>query len=117
MYSVKTTTDPNNATEAATIDDSKKALIREIFWLMNTLTAQTETKTETVITQTVDGHGNVVETTTTVTKVYLYITVTHNSADEMANHYGFNEAQRAQLSELLSDENRSMWDGVLPGIT
>ena len=117
MYSVKTTTDPNNATEAATIDDSKKALIREIFWLMNTLTAQTETKTETVVTQTVDGHGNVVETTTTVTKVYLYITVTHKSTDEMANHYGFNEAQRAQLSELLSDENRSMWDGVLAGIT
>lgn len=117
VYSVKTTTDPNNATEAATIDDSKKALIREIFWLMNTLTAQTETKTETVVTQTVDGHGNVVETTTTVTKVYLYITVTHKSTDEMANHYGFNEAQRAQLSELLSDDNRSMWDGVLAGIT
>lgn len=116
VYSVKTTTDPNNATEAATIDDSKKALIREIFWLMNTLTAQTETKTETVVTQTVDGHGNVVETTTTVTKVYLYITVTHKSADEMANQYGFNEAQRAQLSELLSDENRSMWDGGLAGI-
>lgn len=117
VYSVKTTTDPNNATEAATIDDSKKALIREIFWLMNNLTAQTETKTETVVTQTVDGHGNVVETTTTITKVYLYITVTHKSADDMANHYGFNEAQRAQLSELLSDENRSMWDGVLAGIT
>lgn len=46
-----------------------------------------------------------------------YHTVTHKSTDEMANHYGFNEAQRAQLSELLSDENRSMWDGVLAGIT
>lgn len=117
VYSVKTTTDSNDATEVASIDDDKKALIREIFWMMNTLTAQTETKTETVVTQTVDGHGNIVDTTTTVTKVYLYITVTHKSTDEMANHYSFNEEQRAQLSELLSNKNRSMWDGVLAGMT
>ena len=113
VYSVKTTTDLNNAIEVVTIDDSKRAFIHEIFWLMNTITAQIETKNETVVFQTVDGHGNVVENTTIVTKVYLYITVTHKSTDEMANHYGFNEAQRAQLSELLSDDNRSMWDWIL----
>lgn len=114
VYSVKTTTDPNNATEAATIDDSKKALIREIFWLMNTLTAQTETRTETVVTQSVDDHGNIVETTTTVTNVYLYITVTHKSTDEIANHYGFNETQRIQLSELLSESNQNVWSSLIP---
>lgn len=117
VYSVKTTTDPDNPQEVATVDDSKKALIRELFWLMNTLTARTETKTETVITQTEDGHGNIVETETTVTKTYLYIVTEHKTAEDMAAYYGFNEDQRQQLSELLSEENRSMWDGVLSGIT
>lgn len=117
VYSVKTTTDPDHPQEVATVDDSKKALIRELFWLMNTLTARTETKTETVITQTEDGHGNIVETETTVTKTYLYIVTEHKTAEDMAAYYGFNEDQRQQLSELLSEENRSMWDGVLSGIT
>lgn len=115
IYSVKTTTDLNNLTEIVTIDDSKKALIREIFWLMNTITAQTETKIETVVTQTIDTYGNVVETTTNVTTIYLYITVTHKSADEMANYFGFNEDQQSQLAELLSDQNRSIWDMLLTG--
>ena len=63
-----------------------------------------------MVTQTTDEHGNVVETTTTVTTIYLYITVTHKSADEMANYYGFNEDQRKQIAELLSDENSNMWN-------
>jgi len=113
IYSVKTTTDPNNPTETVTIDDSKKALIREIFWLMNTITVQTETKNETVVTQTTDTHGNVVETSTTVTTIYLYITVTHKSVNEMANYYEFNEDQRKQIAELLSDENSNMWNILL----
>ncbi len=116
VYSVKTTTDPSNADEVATIDDGKKALIHEIFWLINTLTAVTETKTETIITQTTDEHGNLVETTTSEDKVYLTITVSHKTADEMADHYGFNEEMRVQLAEMLSEEKRGMWDGMLEGI-
>lgn len=113
IYSVKTTTDSNNPTETVTIDDSKKALIREIFWLMNTIIAQTETKAETVVTQTIDTYGNVVEATTNVTTIYLYITVTHKSVDEMANYYEFNEDQRKQIAELMSDENSNMWNILL----
>lgn len=116
VYSVKTTTDPSNADEVATIDDGKKALIREIFWMMNTLSAVTETKTETITTQTTDEHGNLVETTTSEDKVYLTITVSHKTADEMADHYGFDEEMRAQLAEMLSEENRGMWDGMFEGI-
>ena len=116
VYSVKTTTDPDAPQEVATVDDSKKALIRELFWLMNTLTARTETKTETVTTQTDDGHGNTVEAQTTVTKTYLYIETTHKTAEDMAAYYGFNEEQKKQLAELLSENNSSMWDGVLAGV-
>lgn len=116
VYSVKTTTDPDDAAEVASIDDGKKAIIREVFWLMNTINARTESRTETVVTQSYDSRGNVVETTTNVTKVYLIITVTHKTATEMADHYGFIEDQREQLAELLSEENHGMWDAVLAGV-
>lgn len=116
VYAVKTTTDPDNAQEVASMDDSKKAILKDIFWQMNEIASRTETATETVITETDDGHGNIVETTTTVTRTTLYITVSHKTAEEMADHFNFNADQRAQLAELLADENRSMWSTVLYGI-
>lgn len=116
IYAVKTTTDPDNAQEVATIDDSKKAILTDIFWQMNQISTRTETKTEEVITETDDGHGNIVQTVTTVTRTYLYITVSHKTAEEMANQYNFNADQRKQLAELLAEENRSMWSAVLYGI-
>ena len=116
VYAVKTTTDPDNAQEVATMDDSKKAILKDIFWQMNEISSRTETKTEEVITETDDGHGNIVETRTTVSRTYLYITVSHKTAEEMANQYNFSADQRKQLSELLAEENRSMWSAVLYGI-
>ena len=117
VYAVKTTTDPDAPQEVATVDDAKKAILKDIFWRMNELSSRTESKTEEVITETDDGHGNIVETTTTVTRTYLYITVSHKTADEMADQYGFNEEQRQQLSELLAEENNSLWSAVLYGIS
>ena len=116
IYAVKTTTDPDNAQEVATMDDSKKAILKDIFWQMNEISSRTETKTEEVITETDDGHGNIVETTTTVTRTYLYITVSHKTAEEMADQYNFNADQRKQLAELLADENQRLWCAVLYGI-
>ena len=117
VYAVKTTTDPDDPQEVATVDDSKKAILKDIFWQMNDLSSHTESKAEDVITETDDGHGNIVETVTTVTRTYLYITVSHKTADEMADLYGFNEEQRQQLSELLAEENNSLWSAVLYGIS
>lgn len=116
VYAVKTTTDPGNAQEVATMDDSKKAILKDIFWQMNQISSRTETKTEEVMTETDDSHGNIVETKTTVTRTYLYITVSHKTAEEMADQYHFSADQRKQLAELLADENRSMWSAVLYGI-
>ena len=117
VYAVKTTTDPDDPQEVAMVDNAKKAILKDIFWRMNELSSRTESKTEEVITETDDGHGNIVETTTTVTRTYLYITVSHKTADEMADLYGFNEEQRQQLSELLAEENNSLWSAVLYGIS
>ena len=116
VYAVKTTTDPNDPQEVATVDDAKKAILKDIFWQMNEISSRTERKTEAVITETDDGHGNIVETTTTVTRTYLYITGSHRTAEEMADHFNFNADQRQQLSELLAEGNRSIWSAVLYGI-
>lgn len=116
VYAVKTTTDPDNPQEVATMDDNKKALLKEIFWAMNEVSSRTETGTTTQTVETDDGAGNIVETTETVTKTTLYITVTHKTADEMADAYNFTADQRAQLAELLAEENRGMWSSVLYGI-
>lgn len=116
VYAVKTTTDPDDPQEVATVDDAKKAILKDIFWQMNEISSHTESKTEEVITETDDGHGNIVETTTTVTRTYLYITVGHKTAEEMADRFSFNADQRQQLSELLAEENRKLWSSVLYGI-
>lgn len=117
VYSVKTTTDPDNPQEVATMDDNKKQFLTDIFWEMNEISSRTESKTETVITETDDGHGNIVQTETTQTRTYLYITVSHKTAEEMADQYGFDGEQRQMLSELLADENNSLWSQVLYDIS
>lgn len=116
VYAVKTTTDPDAAQEVATMDDTKKQLLKDIFWQMNEISSRTDTKTETVIETSDDGNGNIVETETTVTQTYLYITVSHKTAEEMADQFDFNEDQREQMAELLADENNSLWSQVLYGI-
>ena len=116
IYAVKTTTDPDNAMDVATVDDSRKAILKDIFWQMHEIASRTETSIETVIEETDDGNGNIVETTTTVTRTTLYITVSHKTVEEMADQFNFTEEQREQLAELLNEDNNSLWAAVLYGI-
>ena len=116
VYAVKTATDPDNPQEVASIDDAKKELLKEIFWAMNEVGHSSSTAAHDVVTETDDGHGNIVETTNTVTETTLYITVSHKTADEMADTYNFTADRRQQLAELLDEENRSIWSAVLYGI-
>ena len=117
VYAVKITTDPDAAQEVATMDDSKKQLLKDIFWQMNEISSSTSTQTETIIETSDDGNGNIVETEVTVTRTYLYITVSHKTAEEMADQFSFHEDQREQMAELLVDENNSLWNQMLYGIT
>ena len=45
VYSVKVNTDPDNPMEVATVDETKKQLLSDIFWEMNDISSRTETKT------------------------------------------------------------------------
>ena len=117
IYAVKTTTDPDNPQEVASITDEKIELLRDIFWAMNEIDYRTEEVTGTEIIESDDGNGNIVEETVEVTEIYLYITVSHKTADEMAEEYGFDDDQLEQLEALLADENNSLWTAVLYGIS
>ena len=113
VHAVKTTTDPNNPQEVASIDESKRQILKEVFWTMNEISFNTAPRTENVVTETDDGNGNIVETTESVTRTYLYIRLTHKTPDEMAQQYGFTDEQKEQLRELLSDKNKKMREDFL----
>ena len=70
IYAVKTTNDPDNPQEVASMTDEKKQLLKDIFWEMNEISYETEEKTETVIVETDDGEGNIVEEEVEETTVY-----------------------------------------------
>ena len=97
VYAVKTTSDPDDGMEVVTMDDTRKELLREVFWAINQIDYNiTEEIIETNSTTT-DENGNTVDTTETEIEVTLHITVSHRTAGEMADAYHFDTHQREQL--------------------
>ena len=113
VYAVRVAANPHEPQQVATMDEGKKAILTDIFWQMNGISSRTESRTEEIIIETDDGNGNIVETVTTVTRTYLYITVSHKTAEDMANQYGFNEDQREQLAELLDGAYNAYWETLI----
>ena len=116
IYAVKVNTDPDNPQDVASMDNTRKAMLEEIFWAMNQINYRVETAEETVIVEEVGENGEIVEVETTETITTLYINVTHKTAATMAYDYGFTGEQKQMLNELLLDKNASMWSAVLYGI-
>ena len=113
VYAVKIAGDPKNPQEVVSMDENKKRILTDIFWTMNAITHSTETKTENVVTETDDGNGNIVQTYTTLTKTYLYVTVLHKTMGEIVDEYKFNEEQKECLTELLQEKNKSLWKDII----
>ena len=117
VYSVKVNTDPNNPQEVVTVTSKKQELLEEIFWEMNEIDYEAKTETKTIIEESDDGHGNIVESEKEETFTTLYITVSHKEVDDMIIEYDFNETQISYLNELLAEENNTLWSAVLYGIS
>ena len=56
VYSVKVNTDTDNPQGVVTMDEGKRQLLKDVFWEMNSISSRTESKSETVITETDDGN-------------------------------------------------------------
>ena len=117
VYAVRTTTDPDDPQEVASITEEKKALLKDIFWQMNTISFRTAVVSEMQYIETDDGSGNVVTEQVPVIRTYLYITVGHKTAADIAAELSFSEDQSEQLDMLLDEENDTLWTAVLYGIT
>ena len=117
VYAVKVSTDSENAQEVASMTAEKKAILKEIFWNMHTITYTTEVRAEIEYTESEGENGEIVVTERSVQRTYLIIQVAHKTADEAANQYGFTNEQKEQLNELLLPENQTMWNGVLYGLS
>lgn len=107
VYAVKATTDTDGA-DVASVDEKKLRLLSEVFWEMNEITSSVEARTET----TEGEEGEAVEVETAV----LVIAVSHKTAWEMADLLRFDQNQREQLRELLSEEYDELWNELLYGI-
>ena len=79
---------------------------------MNQIYYYTETAEEIVIVDEADEDGNIIATETTAIVTTLYITVVHKTAETMAEEYSFTDEQKQMLSDLLLDENASLWAAV-----
>lgn len=108
VYTIKQS-NGKNETDVVTMDDSKKKVLKEIFWDMNTLSS--EVKEETVTERGV----NTSEEPKEVQKKVLHIIITSKSVEDMKSQYNFNTAQNNQLAELSSDKYASLWGGVIYG--
>ncbi len=115
IYAVKVNYDNANPQEVATLDEYKIDILTEIFWEMNMISYKKETKSITVITETDDGYGNIIQTETQEEQSFLYITCSHKTAGEIALEYGFSPDQNDALTALLSPENAEMWATLIYG--
>ena len=116
IYTIKTNTDSANPQEVATIDETKKQLLADIFWDMNKITSSTETVIEEKVEEKTDTYGKTVQTVTQTTKTILTITITPKSANDMLKEYGFTNEQKKLYYDLTDSKNDQLWNGLIFGM-
>lgn len=108
IYTVKQSNGTNKQ-EVITVDNTKKALIKQIFWDMNEITS--EVKTETVKSSSV----NTTDVGPDSQKRVLHIYVKSKTADEMKTKYNFSPQQLMQYNELSSNKYANLWNNAIFG--
>ena len=108
IYTVKQSNGINEQ-EVITIDNTKKALIKQIFWDMNEITS--EVKTETVKSSAI----NTTDITPDEQKRVLHIYIKSKTAEEMKTQYRFSPVQLKQYNELSDNKYASLWNNAIFG--
>ena len=122
VYAVRTSMDNPSDTEqpqtVSMITEENKEILKEIFWMMNTISASTE-----VVTYAVDsenqgpGSDQMNAEPEYKEKTVLTIDIQHLTAEQMAEIYEFTEEQKTAMEELGKDEYDELWTMLLYGTT
>ncbi len=115
VYAVKTTTSEDNAFEVVTINEEKLDLIRGIMSDMNKLTGVVTSKLVAQTVVSTDEDGNSIKTTEYVTKKVLTVNIIRLSAERIVELYNFNDEQKKQLNELMSNDYTDLWNELIGG--
>lgn len=101
----------DNKQEVMSIDDNKKAILRQIFWDMNSLSNNviTEIYNKDNFIDYLDSRKENTE------KRVLHIRINSKKVTEMSLQYNFNKNQINQLTELTNGRNQSLWNYAIYG--
>ena len=134
VYAVRAVNDPDHPQEVTSMTEEKTELLRDTFWQMNTLSSRIETveiTPEAGHNGAEPGNGDnpgepedpnpenpagPESPETAPVSTHLIIELTQKTPEDMAVQLSFSEAQRQQLSELLSEAYATLWNGALYGI-
>ena len=114
VFSAKVT-GAEDGTQVASLDDTQVQQMRDIMWEMNAVSSSTRTESHEVEVTEVDEDGKETTRTETVTETILEISLTHKTAEEMAQQYNFNARQNEYLALMLEPENQNLWAELLGG--
>lgn len=90
VFAVKTAgTDDNTAQDVVVIDETKKGLLKAVFWDMNAISHRTQT----------------VSTGENASEMVLYITITGKTSNDMVSQYHFTTKQQEALATLLDNSD------------
>lgn len=114
VFSAKVTGAEDGA-QVASLDDTQVQQMRDIMWEMNAVSSSTRTESHEVEVTEVDEDGKETTRTETVTETILEISLTHKTAEEMAQQYNFNARQNKYLALMSEPENQNLWAELLGG--
>ena len=114
VFSAKVT-GAENGSQVASLDDAQVDELRNIMWEMNAVASSTRTESHEVEITEVGEDGKETTRTVTVTETILEITITHKTAEEMAQQYRFNTRQNEYLALMSEPENQNLWAELLGG--
>lgn len=114
VFSAKVT-GAEDGTQVASLDDTQVQQMRDIMWEMNAVSSSTRTESHEVEVTEVDEDGKETTRTETVTETILEISLTHKTAEEMAQQYNFNARQNEYLALMSEPENQNLWAELLDG--
>lgn len=107
VFAVKTA-GADDGVDVATLDPDRVARLRAVYWDMTIIASWVETIDH-------DDSDPDDDEDDSWTEYILHITVIGQTANEVADSYGFSPDQRALLAELQAPENNDLWLALLYG--